>query len=79
MRANHDTPAFQARLLHHVVKAFFAEMEHEGFNEEAGYMVLLNVVMRMAYEKHGDAGIDEILGLMDKLAEGRETPHLRVV
>jgi hypothetical protein len=79
MRAQVDTPACQARLLHHLVKEFFAEMDREAYPHETSYSVLLNVVMRLAYEQHGEAGIDEVLQLVCKLAEGLERPHLRAV
>ncbi len=54
-------------------------MEKEVYPHETSYSVLLNVVMRLAYEQHGEAGIDEVLELVCKLAEGLERPHLRAV
>lgn len=67
-------------MLHHVVKGFFAQMEREVYPQEASYSVLLNVVMRLAYEQHGEAGVDEVLDIAHRLAEGLEGPrHLRVV
>ncbi len=79
MRARNDTPAFQARLLHHTVKTFVAEMEKEGYSQEASYMVLLNVVMRLAFEQNGDAGVAEVMAIMDKMADGLERPQLRAI
>jgi len=79
MRARVDTPAFQARLLHHMVKTFLAEMELEGYTKEASYAVLLNAVMRLAFEQNGEAGVAEVLALMDKLADGLERPRLQAI
>lgn len=79
MRARTDTPACQARLLHHVVKEFFTEMEREAYPNETSYAVLLSVVMRLAYEQHGDAGIDEVLDIVMKLADRLEHPPLQAV
>ena len=45
MRARADTPACQARLLHHTVKTFVAEMNKEGYSQEASYMVLAKAEM----------------------------------
>ena len=78
MREHVDTPAFRARILHQMVKTFVAEMEKEGFSQDDSYMVLVNVVMRLAFEHNGDAGVQHVLLMMDKLAEGMERPRLRL-
>lgn len=79
MRARADTPAFQARLLHHTVKTFVAEMNREGYSQEASYMVLLNVVLRLAFEQRGDAGVAEVMSIMERMADGLEHSRLHVV
>lgn len=79
MRARADTPACQARLLHHTVKTFAAEMKKEGYPQEASYMVLLNVVLRLAFEQRGDAGVAEVMSIMERMADGLERSRLHVV
>lgn len=64
MHRTRETPAGQARLLHQMVKAFRAEMEKQGFPPEAAYMIMLNVVMRLAFEEDGEAGIAAIRAML---------------
>lgn len=64
MATTNGTAAGHARLLHQRVKVFRMEMETAGVKSEAAYMVLLNVVMRLAYEEHGEAGIANLLAVL---------------
>jgi len=79
MKPRNDTPACQARLFHQLVKTFRAEMKQEGFDDQTAYVVLMDAVLRLAFEEDGEAGVEKVLKLARQLSDGYDTPPLRVI
>lgn len=63
-----ETPAGYSRLLHKQVRAMHAEMRARGYSDHTVYVVLLDVLMRLAVEQHGDdAGVGGVLDMIEKM------------
>lgn len=79
MKPRSDTPACQARLFHQLVKTFRAEMKLDGFDDQTAYVVLMDAVLRLAFEENGEAGVEKVMKLAAQLSEGYDEPALRVI
>ncbi len=56
-----ETPAGYSRLLHRYVKKTHAELRALGYPPDTIYLVLLDVMMRIAYEEMGEDGVLALL------------------
>ena len=62
--SNRETPAGFSRTLHRQVKALHAELKAMGYPADTIYLVVLDVMMRLAYEERGDEGATALLAQM---------------
>ena len=61
-----ETSAGLSRLLHRQVKVLLEQLEEVGLGREFSYAILLNVILRLAYEDGGEGAVDALRGMLQE-------------
>lgn len=59
-----ETPAGYSRSLHRQVKALHGELKAMGYPSETIYALLMDVMLRLAFEEKGQDGVAKVLAQM---------------